>query len=78
MRQLTQSPINLESSVTNFNVSKSGVKSFFSFKQYTVSGKKVEVAVRQTINRERVVNKGSLINPDVLDYFSNLPELADW
>ncbi|MCL4145893.1 UNVERIFIED_CONTAM: hypothetical protein GTU68_026222 [Idotea baltica] len=45
---------------------------------YTVSGKKVEVAVRQVIHNEKVVNKGSLSNPDALDHYANIPELAGW
>lgn len=45
---------------------------------YTVSGKKVEVAVRQIIHNEEVLNKGSLANPEALDLYINIPELADW
>ncbi|KAL7637207.1 UNVERIFIED_CONTAM: hypothetical protein RMT77_011919 [Armadillidium vulgare] len=45
---------------------------------YTMSGKKVEVAVRQIIHKEEVLNKGSLANPEALDLYVNIPELSDW
>ncbi len=43
---------------------------------YTISGKKVELAVRKVIHNQEVKNKDALANPDSLEYFRNLPELA--
>jgi len=43
--------------------------------QYTISGKKVEIAVRNVIEGEDVKNVGALANPTSLEYFRNLPEL---
>jgi acetoacetyl-CoA synthetase len=40
----------------------------------TISGKKVEKAVLQTIKNEIVENTTSLANPESLDYFSKLSE----
>ncbi|KAL3856140.1 hypothetical protein ACJMK2_010930 [Sinanodonta woodiana] len=42
---------------------------------YTISGKKVEVAVRQAIMGLDVVQKGALKNPESLDLYRNIPEL---
>lgn len=41
----------------------------------TISGKIVEVAVRQTVQGEPVNNLGSLANPEALEYFKNRKEL---
>lgn len=43
---------------------------------YTINGKKVEIAVRQIVHGEVVAERGQLANPDVLDAFTNIPELA--
>jgi acetoacetyl-CoA synthetase len=43
--------------------------------QYTLSGKKVEVAVKQIISGEDVGNRGALANPESLDLYSNIPAL---
>lgn len=43
---------------------------------YTVNGKKVEIAVKQTVAGLEVKNKNALANPHSLDYFKNLPELS--
>ena len=40
---------------------------------YTLNGKKVEVAIKQVINNEKVLNISSLKNPKSLKYFKNLP-----
>jgi acetoacetyl-CoA synthetase len=40
---------------------------------YTISGKKVEKAVRATIAGEQVDNLDALANPDALDEYANLP-----
>nr|XP_053650123.1 acetoacetyl-CoA synthetase-like [Cherax quadricarinatus] len=45
---------------------------------YTVSGKKVEVAVRQMIQGECVKNRAALSNPDSLDLYANIPQLQAW
>ena len=42
----------------------------------TKSGKIVELAVREVIHGRPVVNRESLANPDALEAFKNLPELA--
>lgn len=42
----------------------------------TVSGKLVEVAVRKVIHGEPVENADALANPEALDLFRDLPELA--
>jgi acetoacetyl-CoA synthetase len=42
---------------------------------YTISGKKVELAVRKVIHGQEVENKDALANPEALDYYVDLPEL---
>lgn len=42
----------------------------------TISGKIVELAVRQVIHGEAVKNKDALANPEALDYFANRSELS--
>jgi acetoacetyl-CoA synthetase len=39
---------------------------------HTISGKKVELAVRQTIHGEQVKNRDALANPDALDQFRGI------
>jgi acetoacetyl-CoA synthetase len=41
----------------------------------TLNGKKVELAVRNVIEGKPVTNKDALANPEVLDQFTNVPEL---
>jgi acetoacetyl-CoA synthetase len=41
----------------------------------TISGKKVELAVRNVIHNQDVKNKDALANPEALDYFKDLAEL---
>lgn len=41
----------------------------------TISGKIVELAVRQMIHGEEVKNRHALANPEALEFFRNLPEL---
>ena len=36
---------------------------------YTINGKKVELAVKNVINNEKVTNYDSLANPESLEYF---------
>ncbi|ASQ46752.1 acetoacetate--CoA ligase [Legionella clemsonensis] len=43
----------------------------------TISGKVVEIAVRQIVHGQTVNNIQSLANPEALDYFKNRPELKD-
>ncbi len=42
---------------------------------YTISGKKVELAVRKVVHGQEVKNKDALANPQALDYFQNIPAL---
>ena len=42
----------------------------------TKSGKIVELAVKNTIEGNKIKNKEALANPEVLDYFKNLKELS--
>ena len=44
---------------------------------YTLSGKKVELAVKKIINGNKVDNKDALINPESLQFFKNLTEIAN-
>jgi len=55
-----------------------GLKIFLFCFQYTISGKKVEIAVRNVIEGEDVKNKGALANPHSLDLYKNIPQLASW
>lgn len=43
---------------------------------YTISGKKVELAVRKVIHGQEVRNKDALANPQSLDLYVDLPELV--
>ena len=43
---------------------------------YTISGKKVELAVRKVIHGLEVKNADALANPEALDCYRGLPELA--
>jgi acetoacetyl-CoA synthetase len=43
---------------------------------YTISGKKVELAVRKVIHGREVKNKDALANPESLDLYMDLPELS--
>ncbi|XP_061417860.1 acetoacetyl-CoA synthetase [Lethenteron reissneri] len=45
---------------------------------YTINGKKVEVAVKQVIAGQEVVQLGSLSNPGALELYRNLPELQGY
>jgi len=42
---------------------------------YTISGKKVELAVKNVIHNRPVLNKDALANPEALDFYQNLAEL---
>ena len=42
---------------------------------YTLNMKKVELAVKKTIEGKEVKNKDALKNPEALDFFANLEEL---
>jgi acetoacetyl-CoA synthetase len=44
---------------------------------YTISGKKVELAVKKTIEGQPVLNKDAFKNPEALDLYKNIPELRD-
>ncbi|MDW7651201.1 MAG: acetoacetate--CoA ligase [Bacillota bacterium] len=43
---------------------------------YTINGKKVEIAVRRVVHGEDVPNKDALANPQVLEYYKDLPDLS--
>ena len=43
---------------------------------YTLSGKKVEIAVKKIVDGEDVFNRDALANPDSLDLYSSIPELS--
>ncbi|KAG8011863.1 Acetoacetyl-CoA synthetase [Nibea albiflora] len=45
---------------------------------YTISGKKVEVAVKQVIAGREVMQRGAFSNPDSLDLYKNIPELQNY
>jgi acetoacetyl-CoA synthetase len=44
---------------------------------YTISGKKVELAVRKVIHNQEVKNKDALANPEALDYYKGIAELRE-
>ncbi|MBI2899371.1 MAG: acetoacetate--CoA ligase [Planctomycetes bacterium] len=44
---------------------------------YTISGKKVELAVRDVIHGRPVLNRDALANPQALDLYRDLPELRN-
>ena len=44
---------------------------------YTLNMKKVELAVKKTIQGEEVLNKDALKNPTILDYYAKLTELRE-
>jgi acetoacetyl-CoA synthetase len=44
---------------------------------YTISGKKVELAVKKVIDGKEVLNRDALKNPEALDLYMNLPELRE-
>ncbi|XP_069071475.1 acetoacetyl-CoA synthetase [Pleurodeles waltl] len=45
---------------------------------YTISGKKVEVAVKQVIAGRDVEHRGAFSNPESLDLYKNIPELQSF
>lgn len=44
---------------------------------YTISGKKVEIAVRKVLEGQPVYNRDALANPEALDLYSTIKELRD-
>jgi len=44
---------------------------------YTINMKKVEIAVSKIIHGQEVRNRESLINPESLDLYKEIPELQD-
>jgi acetoacetyl-CoA synthetase len=44
---------------------------------YTMNGKKVELAVKQIIDGDPILNLDSLKEPEVLEYYKDIPELID-
>ncbi|XP_077417629.1 acetoacetyl-CoA synthetase [Vanacampus margaritifer] len=45
---------------------------------YTLSGKKVELAVKQVLAGREVPQRGAFSNPDSLDLYKNIPELQNF
>ena len=43
---------------------------------YTLTGKKVEVAVKKILSGERVAGNATLSNPESLELYYNIPDLA--
>ena len=43
---------------------------------YTINGKKVELAVKQIIQNQDVINKNALVNPESLDFYKQIEELT--
>ena len=43
---------------------------------YTMNGKKVELAIKQILENEPVLNIDALKNPETLEYFKKIPELG--
>jgi acetoacetyl-CoA synthetase len=43
---------------------------------YTLTGKKVEVSVKKIISGEKVLANSTLSNPESLELYYNIPELA--
>lgn len=46
--------------------------------QYTLNGKKVEVAVKQVMAGRNVEHRGAFSNPETLDLYRDIPELRDF
>ena len=44
---------------------------------YTISGKKVELAVKKMIDGKPVLNRDALKNPEALELYEDLPELKN-
>ena len=42
---------------------------------YTINGKKIEIAVKNIIEGEEINNRDSMINPESIDFYDNIPEL---
>lgn len=42
---------------------------------YTINGKKVEIAVKKIISGQTIVPSGTLVNPESLNLYYNIPEL---
>ena len=40
--------------------------------------KKVEVPIRRIIEGQQIHTTGTLVNPQCLDYYRNIPELNKW
>ena len=45
---------------------------------YTLNGKKIEVAVKTVIAGREVTNKASIMNPESLELFKNIPQLSGY
>ncbi len=43
---------------------------------YTLTGKKVEIAVKKILSGEKVVPNATLANPESLKLYENIPELC--
>ncbi len=46
--------------------------------QYTINGKKVEVAVKKIMSGQEVPHRGAYANPEALDLYRDIPELQGY
>ena len=44
---------------------------------YTINGKKVEIAVKNIIHGDEVLNRDALANPESLSFYNNLEALRN-
>lgn len=43
--------------------------------QYTLNGKKVEIAVKMILSGKDALNRACIVNPESLDLYKNIPEI---
>ena len=77
IRNLSDYPFAVVTAVKVSSISNDSLFLFFHL-QYTISGKKVEVAVKQVVAGREVLQRGAFSNPDSLDLYKNIPELQNY